>query len=445
MTLPVIISDNSQKERSALSEQQWADLSRIAGRKVKELCARDEEGVSLLVFPDRLNIHGDKIGENTIIDIRNGTLFTGNLMGFVGCGTTRLRIRSRFDEDDRDYFLHYMLEKVFSINLFDLQYSTDPEAIFDFILFLFPYFLNRALAQGLYKEYITCHHNDSRVRGVIDVSRHVRMNTPFIGNVAYRTREHTADNNLTELIRHTIEYIKTKPFGQGILSHDAETKGNVALIMEATSRYEKRNRLNVVNKNLRGKVHPYYTEYEPLRKLCIQILQQEELKYGREDDTVYGVLFDGAWLWERYLNTILSDVGFQHPDNISGSGARYLFKERKGPRFPDFYNSTERIVLDAKYKRYDGKFLTDVSREDLAQVISYMYILQYPTGGFLVPGGTAVHIEQEELHGYPGKMCILNLPIPSGSDSYEDYRNIISGNETAFIHAVKTINSLDEP
>lgn len=444
MTLPVIISDNSQKERSALSEQQWADLSRIAGRKVKELCARDEEGVSLLVFPDRLNIHGDKIGDNTIIDIRNDTLFTGNLMGFVGCGTTRLRIRSRFDEDDRDYFLHYMLEKVFSINLLDLQYSTDPEAIFDFILFLFPYFLNRALSQGLYKEYITCQHNDSRVRGVIDVSRHVRMNIPFTGNVAYRTREHTADNNLTELIRHTIEYIKTKPFGQGILSHDEETKGNVALITEATTRYEKRDRLNVVSKNLRAKVHPYYTEYEPLRKLCIQILQQEELKYGREDDTIYGVLFDGAWLWERYLNTILSDVGFQHPDNISGSGARYLFKERKGPRYPDFYNPAERIVLDAKYKRYEGKALTDISTEDLAQVVSYMYIMQFPTGGFLVPGGREVHKEDEKLHGYPGTMYLFNIPIPDSAKSYGEFSKMMAEGEEAFIEKLESIKTVEQ-
>ena len=218
----------------------------------------------------------------------------------------------------------------------------------------------------------------------------------------------------------------------------------MALILEATASYEKKDRFSVISKNLRAKVHPYYTEYEPLRKLCIQILQQEELKYGKEDDTVYGVLFDGAWLWETYLNTLLSSAGFIHPDNISGTGARYLFRERKGPRYPDFYNMTERIVLDAKYKRYDGKSITDISREDLAQVISYMYIMQYPTGGFIVPGGNAVDVVDEELHGHGGKMALLNIPIPSVAGlhedfKYEDFKIRITENETAFLHAIEFI------
>ena len=39
------------------------------------------------------------------------------------------------------------------------------------------------------------------------------------------------------------------------------------------------------------------------------------MKYGRDDDEIYGVLFDGAWLWEEYLNTFLADIGFEHPRN----------------------------------------------------------------------------------------------------------------------------------
>ena len=419
MTGTVSIPDNVREKRLSLNEEQWKDLSLIAGHTVKNLCDQDETGMSLLIFPDRLDVYGDKISDSTIIDIQDNTISSGNLMGFVGCRDTRLRIHSRFDIGENDYFMHYMLEKVFSVNMLDLKYSTDTESVFDFVLFLFPFFLKKALSQGLYKEYMTYRHNDDRVRGVVEIARHIRLNIPFSGNVAYKTREHTADNDMMELIRHTIEYIRSKEFGVGILSHDEETKDNISSIVDATPTYEKNERQKVISRNLRAKIHPYYSEYESLRKLCIQILRQEEIKYGKDDDTVYGVLFDGAWLWEEYLNTILEELDFEHPENKKGLGAIPLFTQKYSPRYPDFYN--EIMVLDAKYKRYSEVSITGIAREDLAQVISYMYIKKLPIGGFLVPGGEFVRIECETLHGYGGNMFLLNLPIPQGMKSYGEF------------------------
>lgn len=437
MATTVTIQDNARNKRLSLAQEQWDDLSMISGRTVKRLCDRDDGGVSLLVFPDSLNEYGDKIGDSIIIEIQNDAVSTGNLMGFVGCRQTMLRIHSRFDKEGNDYFMHYMLEKVFAVNLFDLRHSTNPEAIFDFVLFLFPFFLNRAMSQGLYKEYVSRQYNDSRVRGVIDVSRHIRLNIPFTGNIAYKTREHTSDNDLTELIRHTIEYIRTNEFGAGILSRDEETKCNVDLIVDATGSYEKRDRGRVISHNLRSKIHPYYSEYEALRKLCLQILRQEEIKYGKDDDTVYGVLFDGAWLWEEYLNTLLSGIGFKHPQNKRNRKAIHLFTQNRGPRYPDFYD--EKIVLDAKYKKYEGKSLTDISREDLAQVISYMYVLKLENGGFLVPDGEIVDTKKEFLLGHGGTMYLINLPIPSGADSYESFCWQMASNEQAFMNEIERI------
>ena len=155
---------------------------------------------------------------------------------------------------------------------------------------------------------------------------------------------------------------------------------------------KKNKRAKIISKNLRTKIHPYYSEYEPLRKLCIQILRQEEIKYGKDDDTVYGVLFDGAWLWEEYLDTILEPLDFKHPENRLERGAIHLFESRRAPRYPDFYS--DRMVLDAKYKRYGNTGVADISREDLAQVISYMYVRKLSIGGFLVPGGKSVNIER---------------------------------------------------
>lgn len=437
MAEPVSISDNEHRKGFSLRQEEWDDLTLIAGRSVKDLCDQDETGMSLLIFPDSLNKYGDKIGDSTIIDIHDNTISSGNLMGFVGCRNTKLRIHSRFDLDENDYFMHYLLEKVFSVNMFDLKYSTDTESVFDFVLFLFPFFLKKALSQGLYKEYVTSRHNDGRVRGVVEIARHIRLNIPFTGNVAYKTREHTADNDLTELVRHTIEFIRSKEFGAGILSRDEDTKEDVSLVIDATPTYEKSERSRIISRNLRAKIHPYYSEYEPLRKLCIQILRQEEIKYGNDDDTVYGVLFDGAWLWEEYLNTLLEPLNFRHPKNKEGLGKIYLFTPKRGPRYPDFYN--DQLVLDAKYKRYRDKGITGISREDIAQVISYMYIQQFSTGGFLVPGGESIQIEKETLHGYGGDMYLLNLPIASSSSSYGEFCQKMAENERLFSLTIESL------
>ena len=65
----------------------------------------------------------------------------------------------------------------------------------------------------------------------------------------------------------------------------------------------------------------------------------EEVKYGESSDEICGILFDGAWLWEEYVNTILSNHGFKHPENKLHKGGIYLFDDHSGIRYPDFYRT----------------------------------------------------------------------------------------------------------
>ena len=55
MAEPIIIYDNTQNRELSLLDEQWKDLHLIAGRTIKDLCGQDEEGLSLLVFPDSLD------------------------------------------------------------------------------------------------------------------------------------------------------------------------------------------------------------------------------------------------------------------------------------------------------------------------------------------------------------------------------------------------------
>ena len=210
----------------------------------------------------------------------------------MGYKNTRLRISSRFAKGEQDFFLHYMLQRVFAINLFDLQYTSSKADIFDFLVYLFPTYLKRAYRQGLYKEYQTRRYNDAHMRGRIDMAQHIRLNIPFNGNVAYQTREYAYNNDLTQLIRHTVEYIRQHPYAGGILQNDADTREAVKAIEQATPSYNRMERARIINRNLRPINHPYFNEYRYLQQLCLQILRHEELKYGANDDEIYGILFD---------------------------------------------------------------------------------------------------------------------------------------------------------
>lgn len=375
------IKENLKSENKNISdediEKDINSLKEISHRTIKNIIEND----NLLIFPSDLNKSKDIDDSKTIFNIYNDKILTNNLMGFIGYNDTQIKITSRFATDKNDYFIHYMLQKVLCLNIFDLQHSTNKDDSFDFLIYMFLDLFQKAIRQGIFKSYQNREYNDANVRGVIDINRHIKNNIPFNGKIAYNTREYSYDNNITQLIRHTIEYINTK--SRGILNINEDIKSGVFQIIEATKRYDKNKRQSIINKNLKKLNHPYFYEYEPLRKICIQILRHEELKYGREENKIYGILFDGAYLWEEYIWTILKDLNFKHPENKTGKGGINLL-EKDWEVFPDFYkiNNEKNIVLDTKYKRLENK---DIDRNDKHQIISYVYTLGAKIGAFIYP------------------------------------------------------------
>ena len=129
-------TDNNSGKQLCLDDyaEHAENLRKLTEHTLKEM---HNDNPCLLIFPRDLNVYGDKIGDEHIFEIKDNKLTTGNIMGFVGYKNTKVRIRSRFDKGDKDFFLHYMLQKVFAINLFDLNYTIDEEDIFDFLIYLF--------------------------------------------------------------------------------------------------------------------------------------------------------------------------------------------------------------------------------------------------------------------------------------------------------------------
>lgn len=431
----ITIQDNNYQGK-VCSLHDTADLLSIGNKPIRQLCDENEH---LLVFPLSIDDTDDRIGDSTIVDIyaedeNSIRIKSGNIMGFVGRKNQQMKIYSRFDNQKHDFFLHYMLQKVFSFNIFNLDFTSSEDNVFEFLVYMFPAMLKKAMRQGIYKEYRRFRHNDANVHGTIDISRHIRENIPFRGTVAYNTREFSFDNSITELIRHTIEYIKTIPSGDIILSSDKTVEDCIKKIISYTPSYCHTERIKIIQDNLLPRNHPFYKEYTALQKLCVQILRQEEIKYGTDDDRVYGILFDGAWLWEEYLNTLLCEKGFTHPENKLGTGAIYLF-EHGGQRFPDFWKQD--IVLDAKYKKLaiNGNRL-DIERDDIHQIMAYMYRLKASKGGIVCPyDGEKNKIISQNMNkdSYLGSLSLYALAIPKNCSLYEDFTKLIVENERTLL------------
>ena len=369
------IKDNSQQKKDAFSQ-----VAKLTGRIAdKTLGQLEREGV--FVFPETVKDAGDISRDQMILQSVNDTYRASNVMGFLGCGDERLIIESRFCGEGEDFFFQYLLDKVLDFpNVVDLESDANQDnRLFNFLLFLFPYYLKTAMRKGLFKKYIRYRYNNGNVKGTIDVARHIKKNTPFVGNVAYSQREFSYDNYLMELVRHTIEFVKRKPYGNNLL---VKVKDEAKLVVDATPGYEPYDRQKIIEQNKKNTVrHAYFREYLALQRLCLLILQHQKHQIGTGSRQIYGILFDGAWLWEEYINSLIKET-FYHPMNKNGAGAQRLFDRNVGLIYPDFIsrNSETRIVADAKYKPIDN-----IGNRDYLQVLAYMFRFDAKAGYYLYP------------------------------------------------------------
>lgn len=434
------IKDNAQEKKDSFAGIE-ALTRRIADKTLEQL---EHEGV--FVFPEFIGNSKDLTRDQIILQSVNDSYRSGNVMGFLGYGDERLIIESRFSSEEEDYFSEYLLDRVLNFpNIVDLKSDADQDnRLFNFLLFLFPNYLKTAMRKGLFKRYVRNRYNDGNVKGRIDIARHIKQNTPFIGNVAYSQREFSYDNSLTELVRHTIEFIKRKPYGGHLL---VKVKDEVKLVVEATPTYELYDRQRVIEANKKNAIrHAYFREYLALQRLCLLILQHQKHQIGSGSRQIYGILFDGAWLWEEYVNSLIGDA-FYHPMNKRGKGAQWLFAKNNGGNigqiYPDFIsrNNESRIIADAKYKP-----IGNIGNRDYLQVLAYMFRFDAKAGYYLYPevnGTDDLLLRMNKGSTYEANVTARDdvsvtehgLKIPVDAQNYDAFVQQMKVNENEFLRA----------
>ena len=218
----------------------------------------------------------------------------------------------------------------------------------------------------------------------------------------------------------------------------------------------------MINKNRKRRPHPYYTAYEPLLNLCLAILEHRKVRYSSEQNLIYGILFSGSWLWEEYLYVaIFSKLNFSHPDNRRKSNAIYIFggkidttledpeiiEKNLGPRFPDYMleeSGQIKVVADAKYRHHN--YCGD--RDNLHQLLTYMYITKAEKGIFIYPigsntSGEIVDILKNEptkqIKGYGGYYNRLGFCIPKDTKDFNEFAIKMKEEENRLISKIEDI------
>lgn len=425
------ITDNQHRIAKEDFVAEYPKLSQALLDRTLDNLSRED---NIFIFPNDLKNSSDLERDQKIFETVNQEIKIGNVIGFLGCGQERLTISSRFSDKNNDHFLHYLLQKVLHINLTSLDVALSREdKLYQLLIYLFPKYLQVALRKGLYKEYQRFFHNDSHVKGVLDVGNHLKKNIPFMGNIAYTTREFTYDNPLMQLIRHTIEYIKNqKGIGQGGFDSLLTSRENVSEIVRVTPSYKLADRAKIIRGNQSKPIHhAYFHEYRKLQELCLMILNQEKHGLGYQEQKIHGILFDVSWLWEEYIHTLLPK-GFIHPRNKDKTNGISVFSVGKRKVYPDFYDRERKIVLDAKYKKLE---FTEkgINREDLFQLISYSYIIKAEKAGLIFPSmERPVNSEIGKLAGYGAQLKKWSIQIPQNASSYSAFCKMMENSEENF-------------
>lgn len=311
-----------------------------------------------------------------------------------------LQIKSRLDvnrenEVSKPYFLSTMLLRD-KLKLSDNTIPSNEDEIFDYLLlFWFIEQLEKGRIKGYYKTYRRFEGNDDKVKGILDIARHIRLNMgQKNGRIAYAYRENTINNYLNQLIVVAYKHLKNKYYDlvEDNFDSNNELKKIIAFLSNETD-LSSTNINTILKNNLKTISHPYFTEYEELRIICLRILRDEGISIfdGESYNGTQGILFYLPELWEKYVEDKLIKIALT--ENVKVEAQKKIMNfDKKQPTYPDyvfFYDNKPFMILDAKCKpkwesAANGGSISDVM-EDYNKCIRDMVAVNSHATGVIFP------------------------------------------------------------
>lgn len=333
-----------------------------------------------------------------------------------------LEISCRFDTDKNAYFLLAMLLCLKDQELRFIENEavniSFPQVMDIFLLFMFKYQLSDAAKKGIFRRYQRFENNDSRPHGTIDIARHIRENMGLNnGKIAYHYRELTANNPVNRLILAAYKRLGEKypTLCEKRINQDERVYSTLKMLQTELG-WSKTNLRNIIKDNLRPVTHPYFSEYEALRRTCLKILRDEGVSIfdavdSEETDAIY---FDITGLWEKYLEFQFNrlDLKSRGLELRSQKTDKFLTSEQGGAGInkeakPDFRfkkGGKNIAILDAKFKPQWKKRSNDYLTADIDECIRNLVVFWAGRTGVIYPTNDS-QSTLEELNIVGKKTC----------------------------------------
>lgn len=199
--------------------------------------------------------------------------------------------------------------------------------------------------------------------------------------------------------------------------------------------YDKR---QLISKNLRPIAHPFYREYEEVRKICLMILRNKGVGlFGGDSNETKGILCYIPDLWEDFLEKKIQEkINYR----MEAQYEICVLDEKLSTR-PDFVffnnENTPFAVLDAKFKKDLENYLNDrklppVSLDDYTKCIRDMVSIDSKFTGVISPvndktkekGNNEIHSISKYNKNKSFYIFPVFIPSPDdskGNDSYEKW------------------------
>lgn len=391
-------------------------------------------------------------------------VYTGKYVGLFRLEDRQVVITSRFDQPGKPFFLYYLLEHLWDAALMALEpgaaFQNDP---FDILLHAkLAIQLEQAWKKGALRQYRTFQHNDSRVRGPLDIPRHIRENAGLNnGRMAYRTRAFSLDNPYNVIFLQAMDAAERKypALLKRLNRKRPALQSALRILRQEAPGWAEAQRQTALRQTEKRLTNPIHRAYEPARVAARAILRRQgadpagSSKHGQ---VVTGAFLDMDELWERFLEREL----FDHPPEWVAQTSRRILGRHMELR-PDFCWPEKGVVLDAKNRGVWGRTLgkgqgrlwtrgeedRDGLLDDVYQVLTYMLALGCREGGVVFPcrsGGAEKNApDQVRVSDWCGDRRFWRIPvnIPVGETDYASFA-LKLGREMEALKTIQVIQTV---
>lgn len=276
----------------------------------------------------------------------------------------KLEIYSRFDDFNQliksdkkpsPYFLASLLLKSKGIESAGMHFSSsfNWDSLFDmFLITLISKTLKKAITKGIFKKYQRYEVNSSKIRGSIDIARHIKLNADLDnGKIACSYRENTTDNMAIHLVITALDQLKSKYPDIYHRNIDQNTQ-QIINSLKFEIGYPKYNRKTLIAKNSIKISHPYYFEYRILQDYSLKVLRGEGVSpFGNDNESIEGILFYVPDLWEEYLEYYLKKYNRYIVNSVSEMDTSYpefkLHSQKKIGKMSAYTKQPNNVSFDS--------------------------------------------------------------------------------------------------